>query len=99
MATFTSNELFVIDGFVAKHAGKSWVTIKHTDASIFITVSGGDKYRDKKIKIDKKDTESFHVTIVSRDMVLCHIDWIDALVTLLMRVEIEMFNESLLEAK
>lgn len=99
MATFTSKELFVIDGFIAKHAGKSWVASEHDDSSIALTVTGGDKYRDKKIKIDKKDTGSFHVTISSWNIVLCHIDWIDELVALLMRVEIEMFNELLLEAK
>lgn len=99
MATFTSNELFIIDGFAAKHAGKSWVTIEQTGASISITVSGWDKYRTKEIEIAKKDTTAFHVTISSGNIVLCHIDWIDELVTLLMRVEIEMFNESLLEAK
>lgn len=99
MATFTSNELFIIDGFIAKNVGKSWVYIEHTDVSITITVSGGDKYRDKKIEIAKKDTTAYHVTMSSGNIVLCHIDWIDELVALLRRVEIEMFNESLLEAK
>ena len=99
MATFTSKELFVIDGFIARHAGKSGVTLEHDDSAITLAVTGGDKYRDKKIKIDKKDTTSFHVTISSWNIVLCHIDWIDELVTLLMRVEIELFYETLREAK
>ena len=99
MEKFTSKELFVIDGFIARHAGKSGVTLEHDDSSITLAVTGGDKHYSKKIKINKKDTAAFHVTISSGNIVMCHIDWIDELVALLMRVEIEMFYETLLEAK
>ena len=88
--SFNAEEKFILDNFITVHNGKSWFACKKDDSTIDLLGT-----KSKKVILKKSSETAFDVEISSGVQVIAHIHWQASLVQLLMRMEAELFNDSL----
>lgn len=88
--TFNPEEKFILENFIKVHSGKSWFACKKDDSTIDLLGT-----KSKKVLLKKSSDTAFDVEISSGVQVVAHIHWQASLVQLLMRMEAELFDNSL----
>lgn len=88
--SFNAEEKFILENFIKVHSGKSWFACKKDSSTIDLLGTNS-----KKVLLKKTSDTGFDVEISSGVQVVAHIHWQASLVQLLMRMEAELFNDSL----